>query len=281
MGSDDTTEGLRIGELAESTGLTVRTLHHYEAVGLLAPAGRTAAGHRVYGPEQVQQLYRIVVLRSLGLPLPAIRDTTDGNGAGLRDVLAEHLAQVERRLGAERRLRARLAAVVDRLADAGARPARDDPAHDDPAHEDPTSDLLRIMEETTMLQPTVDRGLQVLVYQDLEAAFAYVTRVFALEAGELTRDPDGGVVHGSVRAGDGEIWLHPESAEFGLASPQHLGGATSTVVVLVDDVDEHHRHAVEQGADVRYGPVDQPYGYREYGAVDPEGHLWSFMRPLG
>ena len=31
---------------------------------------------------------------------------------------------------------------------------------------------------------------------------------------------------------------------------------------------------------IMYEPVDQPYGYREYSAVDPEGHLWSFMKPL-
>ncbi len=38
--------------------------------------------------------------------------------------------------------------------------------------------------------------------------------------------------------------------------------------------------AGEQGATIRYGPVDQPYGYREYSAVDLEGHLWSFMKPI-
>ena len=53
------------------------------------------------------------------------------------------------------------------------------------------------------------------------------------------------------------------------------------MAVLVDDVDAHHAHAVAEGADIRYEPVDQPYGYREYGAHDPEGHLWSFMKPLG
>jgi uncharacterized glyoxalase superfamily protein PhnB len=49
---------------------------------------------------------------------------------------------------------------------------------------------------------------------------------------------------------------------------------------MVDDVDAHHRHAVEQGATIVYGPVDQPYGYREYSARDLEGGLWSFMKEL-
>ncbi|MPY95955.1 MAG: MerR family DNA-binding transcriptional regulator [Acidimicrobiia bacterium] len=50
--------GLRIGEIAAATGMTVRTLHHYEAIGLLAPTSRTPAGHRVYGPEALARLYR-------------------------------------------------------------------------------------------------------------------------------------------------------------------------------------------------------------------------------
>jgi uncharacterized glyoxalase superfamily protein PhnB len=76
------------------------------------------------------------------------------------------------------------------------------------------------------------------------------------------------------------LWLHPETSEFTLASPRTVGAATGMVALIVDDVDAHHRHAVEQGAQIRYAPVDQAYGYREYGAYDCEGHLWSFMKPL-
>jgi uncharacterized glyoxalase superfamily protein PhnB len=50
---------------------------------------------------------------------------------------------------------------------------------------------------------------------------------------------------------------------------------------MVEDVDGHFRHAAERGAGIVYEPVDQPYGYRKYSARDPEGGLWSFMKPLG
>lgn len=50
--------------------------------------------------------------------------------------------------------------------------------------------------------------------------------------------------------------------------------------MVVDDVDGHFEHARSNGAKILYEPVDQPYGYREYSARDPEGHLWSFMKPL-
>jgi MerR family transcriptional regulator, thiopeptide resistance regulator len=83
-----------------------------------------------------------------------------------------------------------------------------------------------------------------------------------------------------LEAGDGVVWLHPESPEFGLASPATAGVATATMAVMVDDVDAHYRHAASHGATIAYEPVDQPYGYREYGARDHEGGLWCFMKPV-
>ena len=67
----------KIGELARRTGLTVRTLHHYDEIGLLSPAERSDGGHRVYDEAGVQRLYRIVSLRSLGFPLDAIAQALD------------------------------------------------------------------------------------------------------------------------------------------------------------------------------------------------------------
>ena len=52
------------------------------------------------------------------------------------------------------------------------------------------------------------------------------------------------------------------------------------VLVYVDDVDAHHRHAREAGAVILGEPVDQPYG-RLYRAADVEGHRWMFMQPAG
>jgi MerR family transcriptional regulator, thiopeptide resistance regulator len=98
--------------------------------------------------------------------------------------------------------------------------------------------------------------------------------------GDLHRDADGVVMHVQLQAGHGEVWLHRESPDFGLASPQSLGGTSAMVAVIVDDVDAHFRHAVSQGATVVYEPVDQPYG-REWSARDPEGALWSFLKPIG
>jgi MerR family transcriptional regulator, thiopeptide resistance regulator len=62
-----------IGEVAQAVGLTIRTLRHYENLGLLGRVGRSDGGRRVYGETEVHRLYQIRALRDLGLPLADIR----------------------------------------------------------------------------------------------------------------------------------------------------------------------------------------------------------------
>lgn len=254
----------KIGDIATATGMTIRALRYYEEIGLLTPVARTDAGHRLYGPDTVERLYRISLFRQLGVPLDGVRTSLESGGLDLRRLMTDHLAAIDARLAAETRLRSRLIRLIGTLE----------------ATEDTTGDLLSVLEDMAMLETTLDRRIAILVYEDLEAAFDYLIRVYGFGPGELTRDGDGSVVHAEIHAGDGEFWLHVESEQFGLKSPQHLGGASGTMAVMVADVDAHHRHAVEQGATIRYAPIDQEYGYREYSAVDTEGHLWSFMKPL-
>ncbi len=256
--------GRKVGEVAAAAGVTARTLHHYEAIGLLTPSHRTDSGHRLYDEATVERLYRICVLRRLGMSLREIEAALDGDDWSLADVLRSHLSDLEARLLAANRLRSGL---LQLLADTD-------------SSDDPTDHLMEVLNEMTTFERDIEQRIQILVYADLEAALHHLVEVFDLGPGELTRDGDGTPVHGTVDAGDGVIWLHPESPEFGLASPRTLGAATASVAVMVDDVDEHHRRAAAKGADVVYRPVDQPYGYREYSARDPEGGLWSFMRRL-
>jgi MerR family transcriptional regulator, thiopeptide resistance regulator len=103
----------RVGDLAGMTGLTVRTLHHYEAVGLLPAAARTESGHRLYDEASVQRLYRICVLRHLGVPLAGIRRAL-GDEASVVAVLQQHLAQLERQVDELTRLRDRLRGLCRR-----------------------------------------------------------------------------------------------------------------------------------------------------------------------
>ena len=107
---------LRVGALAQRAGLTVRTLHHYDEIGLLRPKRRTAAGHRVYGIDEIRRLQRIASLRQLGLSLAEIRDCLDGRGYGLEEVLELHVARIDDEIEAKVRLRRRIARLLRSIA---------------------------------------------------------------------------------------------------------------------------------------------------------------------
>lgn len=264
----------RVGDLAALTGLTVRTLHHYDDVGLLRP-DRTAAGHRVYRRAHVERLYRISVLRRFGVSLDDIAAALDEPGWTLDGALRTHLVELEDQV-------LRMERLLHRLSTTGpsrpAGPGADDPA--DAGDLEVCRRLLAVLEDTAVAPTEPLRRVAVLVYADLEAARRHLVDVFGLDAGPLHRDAEGTVVHGEVRTADGVVMLHRVAPEWGLASPASLGAATGMLVVTVRDVDAHHAAAVARGATVTYPPTDQPYGVREYGALGPEGEPWSFWSPL-
>jgi MerR family transcriptional regulator, thiopeptide resistance regulator len=105
----------KIGELARRTGLTVRTLHHYDEIGLLSPAERSAGGHRVYGDDDVRRLYRIVSLRSLGFPLDAIAGALDHEQFDAQQAVTDHLRRLEDQIERDRMLRRTLRSLLERL----------------------------------------------------------------------------------------------------------------------------------------------------------------------
>jgi DNA-binding transcriptional MerR regulator len=102
---------LRIGELATATGLTVRTLRHYDQIGLLRPKTRTEGGYRLYGEAEVRRLQQIRSLQSLGFSLEQIGAMIAGHDAALPEVIGWQLASIDRELAALQRLRARLSAI--------------------------------------------------------------------------------------------------------------------------------------------------------------------------
>ena len=114
----DTTERLwQAHEFAARAGVTVRTLHHYDRLGLLKPARRTRAGYRLYGARDFARLQQIVTLKFIGLPLKEIKQLLDGREFELtttlqlqRDVLTEQRRRIDRALAAIGRAESLLAA---------------------------------------------------------------------------------------------------------------------------------------------------------------------------
>ncbi len=97
-GNDATGPRWSIGELARASGVSVRTLHHYDEIGLLRAAGRTGSGHRRYTGGDLRRLYRIRALRKLGLSLARIEGVLAGvadEPAMLRELLTAQLAELE------------------------------------------------------------------------------------------------------------------------------------------------------------------------------------------
>jgi MerR family transcriptional regulator, thiopeptide resistance regulator len=99
-----------VGAVAELTGVSVRTLHHYDETGLLQPSGRNAAGYRLYSPLDLQLLQRVLFYRELGFGLDTIAVIVDDPGSTDGD----HL-QRQRQLLAARIARCQaMVAVIDK-----------------------------------------------------------------------------------------------------------------------------------------------------------------------
>ena len=124
--------------------------------------------------------------------------------------------------------------------------------------------------------PTIERLAPVLVYEDIPAAHDFLVEVFGFASRGVERDGQGNAVHAEVRAGDFAIWLHRVAPEHHMLAARTMPGASGGLYVHVDDVDAHYElvrtHEVEIVSELR----DQPYGAREYGVKDLEGHRWWF-----
>ncbi|PRF80449.1 MerR family transcriptional regulator [Burkholderia multivorans] len=116
---------LKVGELAKRSGLTVRTLHHYHAIGLLTPSARADNGYRLYDRDDVARLHQIQALRRFGLSLAEIGDYLNQPGTPLVDLVAKQIASLDRQLAQASQLRERLVSLHAQLA-AGTEPELSD-----------------------------------------------------------------------------------------------------------------------------------------------------------
>ena len=111
---------LKIGELAKKAGLSVRALHHYDAIGLLSPSQRTEGGARLYGRDDLVRLHRIEALKRFGYSLPDIQASLDGplDGGPLR-VLQRQIAELEAQASRAQRLGRHLQHLADLVSAGG------------------------------------------------------------------------------------------------------------------------------------------------------------------
>jgi MerR family transcriptional regulator, thiopeptide resistance regulator len=106
-------EPLKVGELARRTGLTVRTLHHYDEIGLLRPSLHSEAGHRQYTASDIARLQQIVSLRQLGFSLDEVRDCLTQPEFLPLEVIRLHTARLREQIEQQRKLCERLEALAE------------------------------------------------------------------------------------------------------------------------------------------------------------------------
>ncbi|WP_277186817.1 MerR family transcriptional regulator [Caballeronia sp. BR00000012568055] len=99
---------LKVGELAKRSGLTVRTLHHYDAIGLLTPSARADNGYRLYDRDDVARLHRIQALRGFGLSLAEIGAYLSRPDTSLTELITRQITLLDTQIDEATRLRARL-----------------------------------------------------------------------------------------------------------------------------------------------------------------------------
>src|SRR6476646_6919065 len=112
-------EALKVGELARRTGLTVRTLHHYDEIGLLRPSLHTGTGHRLYAAEDVARLQLIVSLRQLGFSLEQVRAALDRADFSPLEVIRLHVARLREQIALQQGLCERLTGLAGLFEKAG------------------------------------------------------------------------------------------------------------------------------------------------------------------
>jgi DNA-binding transcriptional MerR regulator len=110
---------LKVGELAALARLTVRTLHHYDSIGLLQPSARSDAGYRLYDRDDVARLHQIQALRAFGMSLADIGLYLDSPEGSPLAVVERQLAALDRQMLEAARMREQLQRLRAELANGG------------------------------------------------------------------------------------------------------------------------------------------------------------------
>jgi predicted enzyme related to lactoylglutathione lyase len=118
-----------------------------------------------------------------------------------------------------------------------------------------------------------DTILPHVVYQDVEAAVAWLSKTFGFVEHYRYGDPVSG-----AQMHLGNAWIMARQAREEKASPAKLGYGTESLTVFVDDVEKHCQRAKAAGAKIVEEPHETMYGEFQYGVEDLDGHHWLFSR---
>lgn len=106
---------MKIGELANITGITVRTLHYYDEIGLLKPIQTTESGHRLYGTQSITDLYRIISMKDMGFSLEEIKKLLLTKEVDVLELIDIQLLRVQDEISQKQLLLSRLLKLKQNL----------------------------------------------------------------------------------------------------------------------------------------------------------------------
>lgn len=117
-------------------------------------------------------------------------------------------------------------------------------------------------------------------YKDAPAAIEWLCSAFGFEKHLVVPGENGAIVHAQLTFGNAMIMLGSEfDNEYGkfVKSPKDLDGInTQAAYIIVEEIDEHYRRAIDTGAEIILDIKDEDYGGRGYSCQDPEGNVWNF-----
>jgi len=124
---------------------------------------------------------------------------------------------------------------------------------------------------------TGSRLVPALRYRNVGAAIDWLCGAFGFERHDIVTAVDGTILHARLMFGSDMILLLPVRSPDGGASrmPEEAGAEMQSCYFVVDDADQHYRHAKASGAEM-LDITEYDYGGRGYTCRDPEGHIWNF-----
>lgn len=106
-------ETWKVGELSRLTGITIRTLHHYDEIGLLSPSSHTASGHRLYSEADIIKLQQIMSLKQLGFALDEIKQMFERPDYNPKQVIKMQIERLNEEIRIKKELRSQMKELED------------------------------------------------------------------------------------------------------------------------------------------------------------------------
>ncbi|MCJ8009145.1 glyoxalase superfamily protein [Lederbergia wuyishanensis] len=241
----------KIGELANLVYISVRTLHHYDHIGLLVPSQYSDSGHRLYTKNDISRLQQILSLRNIGFTLEEIKEVLDGSALSPLEITNMHLRRVQDSFHKQKALLQRLEFLSEKFS-----------SYKHVSLQDffDTIEVIIMNEQKSM--NVFSRAVPILDVVNYEESMKFYTETLGFRKNWEWGNPAG---FGSVSRDQVEIFLNQEDD----------GNFGTSINVFVRDVEALYKEAKKNDAVIMVEPKMMQWG-KELRVKDPDGHILRF-----